>query len=93
MPEEYVNIHARNASLTHPIQAKIKQPVISDQEFTEVKEKLENVNAGDETVETFISTLNDIEFARFAPGSAKDKMENIYTKALEAILKAEKAIK
>ncbi len=58
-----------------------------------VKEKLKEVNADENTIETFITTLNDIEFARFAPGSAKDKMEQIYIEALEAILKAEKAIK
>ncbi len=58
-----------------------------------VKDKLEAVNAGSETIDTFINTLNDIEFARFAPGSAKDRMEQIYKEALEAILKAEKALK
>ncbi len=58
-----------------------------------VKDKLERVDAGKETIETFINTLNDIEFARFAPGSAKDRMEQIYNEALEAILKAEKALR
>ncbi len=58
-----------------------------------VKEKLENANADSNTVDMFIKILNDIEFARFAPGSAKDKMEQIYSEALDAILKAEKTIK
>ncbi len=58
-----------------------------------VKEKLENAGVDNETVDVFIKTLNDIEFARFAPGSAKDKMEQIYSETLNAILKAEKTIK
>ena len=58
-----------------------------------VKEKLEGIHTDENTVDTFIKTLNDIEFARFAPGSTKDKMEQIYAEAMESILKAEKAIK
>ncbi len=58
-----------------------------------VKEKLKGIHTDEKTVDTFIKTLNDIEFARFAPGSVKDKMEQIYSEAMEAILKAEKAIK
>ncbi len=58
-----------------------------------VKEKLQGISANEESIESFISTLNNIEFARFAPGSAKDKMGQIYLEAMNAILKAEKAIK
>ncbi len=65
----------------------------ADLSMETVKEKLESANADGGTVDVFIKTLNDIEFARFAPGSAKDKMEQIYSEALDAILKAEKAIK
>lgn len=41
----------------------------------------------------FINTLNNIEFARFAPGNASDKMEAIYKEAVIAIIEAEKALK
>ena len=58
-----------------------------------VKEKL-NAKGVDETVtNNFVETLNDIEFARFAPGDKADKMENIYNEALNAIMQAEKALK
>ncbi len=58
-----------------------------------VKEKLSERNVNDNTINGFIDVLNNIEFARFAPGDKKDKMENIYNEALNAILQAEKSLK
>ncbi len=43
--------------------------------------------------ESFINTLNNIEFARFAPGDSSNKMESIYNESVDAIMKAEKALK
>ena len=40
----------------------------------------------------FVDTLNTCEFARFAPGDAASKMEGLYEKGLEMIMKVEKAI-
>jgi len=58
-----------------------------------VKQKLSDRGVADEVTNTFINVLNDIEFARFAPGDAAGKMENIYNEAMDAILQAEKALK
>jgi uncharacterized membrane protein len=58
-----------------------------------VKEKLTELNVDDNVTSNFINTLNDIEFARFAPGDVRDKMENIYNEAMNAIMQAEKALK
>jgi len=50
-----------------------------------------NVDIG--VTDNFISTLNNIEFARFAPGDASSKMEDIYNEAVAAIIEAEKALR
>ena len=47
----------------------------------------------DETLSSqFVDTLNTCEFARFAPGDAASKMEGLYEKGLDVIMKVEKAI-
>ena len=58
-----------------------------------VKEKLTEIGVNEDVTNNFINTLQDIEFARFAPGDAAGKMENIYNEAMNAITQAEKAIK
>lgn len=58
-----------------------------------VREKLEQRGVDEETITAFINTLNNIEYARFAPGNVRDKMENIYSEAMNAIMKAEKSLK
>ena len=58
-----------------------------------VSEMLNAKNVEQDVTESFIVILNNIEFARFAPGDASDKMENIYNESVEAIMKAEKALK
>jgi len=58
-----------------------------------VKQKLAERQVSEEVSNTFINVLNDIEFARFAPGDTKGKMENIYNESMDAILQAEKALK
>ncbi len=58
-----------------------------------VKTLLEQKNVDAETIQAFLDTLNSIEYARFAPGDTKGKMENIYSEALHAIMQAEKSLK
>lgn len=58
-----------------------------------VKQKLGERQVSEEVSNTFVNVLNDIEFARFAPGDTKGKMENIYNESMDAILQAEKALK
>ncbi len=58
-----------------------------------VKQKLSEKGVDEEVTNSFVNVLNDIEFARFAPGDTAGKMENIYNEAMDAILQAEKALK
>ena len=58
-----------------------------------VKETLSKKGADEQVIDNFVNTLNNIEFARFAPGDASGKMETIYNEALNAITRAEKALK
>ena len=50
----------------------------------EVKEK---------TIIQFIETLNNCDFARFAPGDPESTMDKIYNEALEIISKIERELK
>jgi hypothetical protein len=65
----------------------------ADLSMDTVKDLLEQKQVAPETIQAFMDTLNGIEYARFAPGDAKGKMENIYTEALQAIMQAEKSLK
>jgi len=58
-----------------------------------VREKLEEKNIGKEIIQQFIETLEECEFARFAPGDKDKRMEEIYHKAHEVIIKTEKQLK
>lgn len=58
-----------------------------------VKETLSSKGVEDKVINNFIDTLNNIEFARFAPGDASGKMETIYSEAMNAITQAERALK
>jgi hypothetical protein len=46
-----------------------------------------------ELSDNFMSTLNDTEFARFAPGEKDNRMAEIYNKALETIVTIEKELR
>ena len=65
----------------------------SDLSMDTVKELLAAQQVNEETIKAFLDVLNNIEFARFAPGDAKGKMENIYSEAIKAIMQAEKSLK
>lgn len=58
-----------------------------------VVDMLKEKGVEDVVTESFISTLNNIEFARFAPGDPSGKMETIYKESVVAITLAEKALK
>ncbi|MFN3557136.1 MAG: BatD family protein [Bacteroidales bacterium] len=46
-----------------------------------------------ELSDSFLETLNQCEFARFAPGQKEDKMAEIYSKALQTIVTIEKDLR
>jgi uncharacterized membrane protein len=58
-----------------------------------VKATLTAKNVPEDVIDNFINTLNNIDFARFAPGDSSGKMENVYAEAMNAITAAEKALK
>ncbi len=63
---------------------KLNLPV-TDLTKDNVSEKLTQRGVADETTEAFLRTLGDCEFARFAPGDAKDNMEHMYNAASDVI--------
>ena len=58
-----------------------------------VEETLKKKEVQDETIKHFIKTLNNCEFARFAPGDSHAAMENIYNEAVNIITLMEKELK
>ena len=58
-----------------------------------VSETMKEKSVPDELTQQFIDTLNSCEFARFAPGSADEKMDELYQRGIEVISKAEKVLK
>lgn len=58
-----------------------------------VTESLMAKKTPQELIDLFIQTLQNCEYARFAPGEAGKKMEELYQQGIEAITKAEKMIK
>jgi hypothetical protein len=58
-----------------------------------VKEHLMKKLVSEEIINQFIETLNNTEFARFAPGNKSQNMENIYNEALSLIIKIERELK
>lgn len=57
-----------------------------------VKEAMMSKGINEALANQFVDTLNTCEFARFAPGDATSKMEGLYEKGLEVIMKVEKTI-
>ena len=57
-----------------------------------VSETMKDKNVPDELTQQFVDTLNSCEFARFAPGSAEEKMEDLYQRGIDVISKAEKVL-
>lgn len=57
-----------------------------------VSEAMKGKNVPDDLTQQFIDTLNNCEFARFAPGNAEEKMDDLYRRGIEVITKAEKVL-
>lgn len=58
-----------------------------------IEEKLAGHHVPEELVKAFITTLNECEFARFAPGNQNEAMDKIYSSAIDVISKMENIIK
>lgn len=54
---------------------------------------LQQRNAPDDLTEAFVSALNNCEFARFSPGDAGQKMDELYRQGIELITKTERTIR
>lgn len=58
-----------------------------------IEEELQKHQVADELIKDFINNLNDCEFARYAPGNQDEKMDKIYSSAIDVISKMENSIK
>ena len=58
-----------------------------------IEEELQKHEVADELIKEFINNLNDCEFARYAPGNQDEKMDKIYSSAIDLISKMENSIK
>lgn len=58
-----------------------------------IEEELQKHQVADELIKEFINHLNDCEFARYAPGNQDEKMDKIYSSAIDVISKMENSIK
>ena len=57
-----------------------------------VKEAMMRKGVDEALANEFVETLDTCEFARFAPGDAASKMQGLYDKGMEVIMKVEKTI-
>jgi hypothetical protein len=57
-----------------------------------VNETMKGKGVPDELTQQFVDTLNNCEFARFAPSSAEEKMDDLYQQGIDVISKAEKVL-
>lgn len=58
-----------------------------------IEEELQNYGVDDTQIKEFLDTLNNCEFARFAPGDDNQAMDKVYSASLEVISKMENSIK
>jgi hypothetical protein len=58
-----------------------------------IEEELVKYNVSKELIHTFIETMNECEFARYAPGNQNEAMDKVYTSAIDVISKMENSIK
>ena len=71
---------------------KLSMPV-SQLSKDNIEEELQKHQVADELIKEFINNLNDCEFARYAPGNQDEKMDKIYSSAIDVISKMENSIK
>jgi hypothetical protein len=58
-----------------------------------IEEELVKYNVSKELINTFIETMNECEFARYAPGNQNEAMDKVYASAIDVISKMENSIK
>lgn len=58
-----------------------------------IESELSNYGVSDELIKEFINTLNEFEFARYAPGNQNEAMDKVYSASIEVISKMENSIK
>ncbi|MCX6245356.1 MAG: BatD family protein [Bacteroidetes bacterium] len=66
---------------------------LADLSIDSVRDALVKKNVSDEIIQQFIETLNNTEFARFAPGEKAMVMGKTYNEALEIITRIERELK
>ena len=74
------------------ISDKLSMPV-SQLSKDNIEEELQKHQVADELIKEFINNLNECEFARYAPGNQNEKMDKIYSSAIDVISKMENSIK
>ena len=74
------------------ISDKLSMPV-SQLSKDNIEEELQKHQVADELIKEFINNLNECEFARYAPGNQYEKMDKIYSSAIDVISKMENSIK
>ena len=58
-----------------------------------IEEELTRYGVADDLIKSFINTLNECEFARYAPGNQNEAMDKVYESAIDVISKMENSIK
>ncbi|MFA6807965.1 MAG: BatD family protein [Eubacteriales bacterium] len=58
-----------------------------------VEEALKNYGVDEELIRAFLSTLDECEFARYAPGDESQAMDKVYTATMDVISRIENSIK
>lgn len=58
-----------------------------------IEEELTRYGVSEELIKGFINTLNECEFARYAPGNQNEAMDKVYTSVIDVISKMENSIK
>ena len=74
------------------ISDKMNMPV-SQLSKDNIEEELIRHNVSEELIKDFIGTLNECEFARYAPGNQNEAMDKVYSSAIDVISKMENCIK
>ena len=58
-----------------------------------IEDELTKYGVASELIKDFIGTLNECEFARYAPGNQNEAMDKVYSSAVEVISQMENSIK
>ncbi|MBE6275300.1 MAG: protein BatD [Bacteroides sp.] len=58
-----------------------------------IEEELSKHQVSEDLIKDFIGTLNECEFARYAPGNQNEAMDKVYSSAIDVISKMENSIK